>query len=367
LISQESGTAPGRSGGLDDAESLDVIGLGALNVDLIATGSDLDDEVEDGETVTTLREILDRLRAENLVPATFLGGSAFNAMVMLAQLRLDLQLGMAGISAAAPDHCAESHSDRLEALHIRDFTRRSQHGPGVCLAFSTWSGRSLHTAPEANLEIAEHLRSNDRLRTAAKAARVLHLTSLLEDPSLPGSTDVVEVVASFVETAKTDNPDLLLSFDPGTTWVDGLERLPDLRRIYALADVLYINPQELAVLNRASGDRSGRMSSLLGLCPPSAFVVVKPMDEIVVQHADGFEVTRVLRCDETIAVDPTGAGDAVAAGVLAALGQGRTVAEGCALGLRVAARRVSEFGDRGHANLRDALGDLWRSEPSLAH
>ena len=350
------------AGALADVQGLDVIGLGALNIDLIVTKPDVDDDdVEDGETPTTLREILDRLRAENLAPAAFLGGSAFNAMVMLAQLRIDLRLGMAGISAEPPDALAASHADRLAALHIVDLTRPSEQRPGLCLALSTWYGRRLHTAPEANLEIADHLGRDEQLRGAAARARVLHLTSLLEDPGVPGSTRVAQAVATFVETAKEDNPGLLLSFDPGKTWVDGLERLPDLRRIYALADVLYVNPQEMAVLSEGQGTRP---RSLRGLCASYALVIVKPMHEIVVQHADGFLLARVPRSDDAVAVDPTGAGDAVAAGVLAALGQGRSVIDGCKLGLRIAALRVSEVGDRGHDNLAGVLGDVWESSVS---
>lgn len=351
------------AGALADDPDLDIIGLGALNIDLIATKSDVDDDdVEDGETPTTLPEILDRLRAENLAPAAFLGGSAFNAMVMLAQLQIDLRLGMAGISAEPPDEMAESHADRLRSLRIVDLTQSSEQRPGLCMALSTWYGRRLHTAPEANLEIADRLGRDQELRDATARARVLHLTSLLEDPDIPGSTRVAKAVATFVETAKEDNPGLLLSFDPGKTWVDGLERLPDLRRIYALADVLYVDPQELAVLSESQG---GRPRSLRGLCGSYALVVVKPMHEVVIQHADGFLLARVPRSDDAVAVDPTGAGDAVAAGVLAALGQGRSVIDGCELGLRIAALRVSEVGDRGHDDLARVLGDVWESESAV--
>jgi sugar/nucleoside kinase (ribokinase family) len=98
---------------------------------------------------------------------------------------------------------------------------------------------------------------------------------------------------------------------------------------------------------------------LRGLCPDRTLIIVKPSSQIIVRHAAGFELARVPRVDDTAAVDPTGAGDAVAAGVLAALGQGRSIIEGCQLGLRIAAQRVSGLGDRGHLDLRNALGELW--------
>jgi ribokinase len=349
-----------RAGGAVDAQELEVIGLGALNVDLIAPRSNRDaGSVDDNETVATMQEILDRCAAEGLTPAMFLGGSAFNAIVMLAQLRTDLRLGMVGISAGAAYGVAESHGGRLGVLGIADLTRRSEHRPGLCLALLEEHRRRLYTSPEANVEIADYLREDDRPRESAARARVLHVTSLLEDPQVPGSNDVVKAVAGFVEAAKADNPALVLSFDPGSTWVDGLGRLPDLRRIYALADVLYVNPMEYGVLSGSPYPGGGRAASLLGLCPAGTQVVVKPIHQIVVHRADGFELSRVPRVDDDEAVDPTGAGDAVAAGVLAALGEGRSVTEGCRLGLRIAAQRVSDLGDRGHVDLRRALGELW--------
>ena len=67
----------------------------------------------------------------------------------------------------------------------------------------------------------------------------------------------------------------------------------------------------------------------------------------------------VARHGETEAVDPTGAGDAVAAGVLAAMATDRTVYAGTALGLRMAELQVSARGDEGQALFGTRLGDHW--------
>jgi len=354
------GGAAGAGGHRGGEVHFDVLGLGALNVDLIAAGPDADGGPdEDNETTATVEDIRAWLAAHGATPAAFLGGSAFNAMVMVAQLGIGLRLGMLGIAArpAPSDGLDTSHAERLVDLGIADVTRRSRRRPGLCLALSGVH-RRLFTAPEANLEVTDYLRYDPRARAAAAGARVLHLTSLLEDPHVAGSNEVAKGVAEFVETAKGDNRRLLLSFDPGRTWVDGLALLPDLRRIYALADVLFVNPQEHAAL--------GRGQSLDGLCSSHTVVVVKPTHEIVVQRADGFRVARVPRHEVAAAVDSTGAGDAVAAGVLAALGDGRNLVDGCRLGLRIAAQRVSDLGDRGHADLRRSLGALWPTEWSVA-
>lgn len=354
---------PGAEGAGDGAGGLDVVGLGALNVDLIATrpaGPDVRDDQVDDERVATTDEIRFRIAREGLRPVAFLGGSAFNAIVMLAQLARDLRLGMVGISAAPQYGLAESHSGRMAALGIADLTRHVDSRPGVCLAIAEQHRRLLHTSPEANVDIAGYLLRDPRPLAETAAARVLHVTSLLEDPRSPGSTGVTEAVAAFVESARVRNPTLLVSFDPGSAWVDGLARLPALRRLYALADVLYVNPQEHRVLSgRTYAAGAAYAASLTRLCPGTARIIVKPVHEVAVHEAGGRLVARVPREDDSAAVDPTGAGDAVAAGVLAALGEGRDVVDGCRLGLRIAAQRVSDLGDRGHAALRDDLGDVW--------
>jgi sugar/nucleoside kinase (ribokinase family) len=327
--------------------SHDVIGLGALNIDLIATRAGVVVDTEDATTLGSIDATLARLRAANVVPEAFLGGSAFNALVMLAQLRTGLRLGMVGISGSGSgsDRVGESHAERLAALGIADLTRRSARRPGTCLALVEGHRRRLRAAPEANLEIADYLHTDDELLTVVASARVLHLTSLLEDPAVPGSDAVVRAVAWFVEKAKAANTDLQLSFDPGATWVDGLGRLPDLVRLYRLADVLYVSPQELALVRT--------------LCSPDAVVVEKAMHGVVVRRVDGAPIDRVPQLDRSVAVDPTGAGDAVAAGVLAALGEKRSVVDGCHLGLRIASHRISAPGDRGHTNLHTSLRTIW--------
>jgi sugar/nucleoside kinase (ribokinase family) len=337
-----------------------VVGLGALNVDLIATAGEADaGPAEDNETTATIEEIRARLRGV-AQPVAFAGGSAFNAMVMLAQLDIGLRLGMLGITGepAAEDRLVGPHAERLAELGIADVTHRSARRPGLCLALSGVHHRRLFTAPEANLEVAAYLRDDAGPRDAVAAARVLHLTSLLEDPLAAGAGEVAARVADFVEAAKAANRALLLSLDPGRTWVDGLARLPELRRIYALADVLFVSTQERDTLRR------GR--TLQALCSSHTVVVVKSAHEIVVERADGFRVARVPRYEGAATVDATGAGDAVAAGVLAALGDGYNVVEGCRLGLRIAARRVADLGDRGHADLRRSLGVVWPAEWSIA-
>jgi len=350
---QGAGGAVGAAG-----DDLDVVGLGALNVDLIAAAAfDAPGrfaDLEDNETLVATGEIGARIVAGGLTTRTYLGGSAYNAMAMLAGLGTALRLGMIGISTAARDHRGRRHAGCLRQLGIVDVTHRSSGRPGQCLALTEGNRRRLYTSPEANLGIARYLTADDRPRAAAAGARVLHLTSLLEDPGIPGSDAVARAVAAFVAEVKADHPDLLLSFDPGRTWVDGLADLPVLRRLYRLADLLYVSPQEYSVLSGRPFTGVVQEASLVGLCSPGATLIVKPSDQIVIRAATGHERARVPRTDGAAAVDPTGAGDAVAAGVLAAHAAGGTIVDGCRLGLWIAEHRVSAPGDGGHVALSRA-------------
>lgn len=337
----------------------DVVALGALNVDLVEI-SNSSIEVEDTEVTTTAEEILQRIDAHGRIVLPFAGGSAFNALLMLAQLqRPRLQLALLGISSdkQQPYGLLRSHVDRLSELCVTILTGASARPPGLCSAVPTVQGRKLRPAPEANLDVVGYLDGDVPLR-AVQNARILHLSSLLEDPLAPESDAVLQEVSEFVNRAKASNPSLFLSFDPGHPWVTGTDRAP-LRAIYRQADLLFLNVQEFEALTNADIDSPASLRSVRHLCPGGTAVVLKGVDEVILLHAAGHTISRVPQTVWADRVDMTGAGDAVAAGVLAALAEGRSINEGCALGLRIAALRISDFGDRGHEDLLSRLGYVW--------
>ncbi len=340
------------------AEQFDVVALGALNVDLVDTSKSAI-EVEDTEVVTTADEILQRIDSQGRSVLPFVGGSAFNALLMLAQLqRPRLRLAMLGMESdnRQPYGLLRSHAERLSELHVKVLTRSSSRPPGLCSAVPTVHGRKLRPAPEANLEIVRYL--TDEWLRAVQTARILHLSSLLEDPADPGSAAVLEAVAEFVDRAKASNPSLFLSLDPGLPWATDTERTP-LKAIYKQADLVFLNVQEFEAVTGADIDSRASLRSVRHLCPGGTAVVAKGVDEIILLHAAGHTISRVPQTTWVDPIDMTGAGDAVAAGILAAVAEGRPITEGCNLGLRIAALRISDFGDRGHVDLLSRLGYVW--------
>ena len=122
---------------------VDVMALGALNVDWIVTdGGSESSPVEDTEVVGQSEEIIARVKAQRVKYLPFHGGSAFNAMLMLAQLRLaDLSLGFIGIDTAPWHGITQSHMDRLRRLHVEVVTKSSTGKPGLCISIPGHHGR----------------------------------------------------------------------------------------------------------------------------------------------------------------------------------------------------------------------------------
>ncbi len=334
--------------------------LGALNVDLIQAGESgsVQEEVRDSETLATPAEIWDQIRARNLSYEAFLGGSAFLTITLMAQLqRPGVRLGMIGVSADAPTGPTETHRARLARLHIDDLTARSSGVPGLCGAWPSPSGRILRTTPLANLEIVSHLKKAE-IVAAAAGADILHATSLLEDPYAAGPTPVADSVAEFIRRVRAASPGILISFDPGDTWVV-LKDTAAIRYLLREANLLFLNDEECEKLTGAHGDAASELRSLHELCPNGTMIVRKYVDRVLVQRSTEEDSVCVPKPAATTVIDPTGAGDALAAGVLTALAEGRGIAQGCDLGMRIAQHRIADYGDRGLTDLLAQLGSVW--------
>ncbi len=337
-----------------------IAGLGALNVDFMETvGSDSSDTIaSDAEYAITADQAWAAVSAPDSRFEPFLGGSAFNTITMIGQLkRRNLRLGQIGVSSNLSYGPRETHRDRLRRLLIDDLTYHSSAGPGLCVAKPSPLGRTLQIAPAANLEIASHL-GNPRILDCAAKADILHLTSLLEHPDAPGTSHVADAVAAFVRKVKRMNPDLIVSFDPGDPWVK-MRHTDSLRSLYRHADLLLVNSEEFEELTEAGAGETGSARSMRRLCPNGTAVILKCRDRVIVRLPSDLQVVHVPRPAVTSVVDPTGAGDAISAGVLTAVAENRSLVEGCALGLRIAIARISAYGDLGHTNLPEILGDIW--------
>jgi len=165
-------------------------------------------------------------------------------------------------------------------------------------------------------------------------AAVLHLTgySLFDAFSL-------DDLAGLVERANARG--VLVTFDPGSTGFIadfGLERF---RTALAGIDVLLPNLDEGRLLS-GEHDRAAVAEALLAHCP--AVVITGGASSVLVARRGAPAVE--VEVEAHRAVDPTGAGDAFTAGLVAAMLGGADLVEAAQAGVRAAGVAVMQAGGR---------------------
>ncbi|MFD3704973.1 carbohydrate kinase family protein [Nocardia sp. NPDC058658] len=362
-------TVGSHGGSIDGGQPPDIIGFGALNVDVIATASGLSELAAEQITESTARfewnregptdreSILDEIRNIGTSSLNFsLGGSAWLTIYALAKMKLGLRLGYIGALGRieAPGVSFRSQMSEL-GIDDRWVGSFAEDSCGLCLSFIDDNERVMHTNPGANLRMAEHLRGNlQGIAEYIASARYVHVTSFLD-----GETPAM--VAAVLERARTLNPNLRISIDPGFDWADHPSE--DVRHVLALADLLFVNYREFKALGNFSvGNTDDAVARrVLGGCRVGATVFVTKRYDFTevfeirsnVLQSHRFQLRRPVH--ETDVEDATGAGDAFSAAVLSAMASDRLRVElGGYLGLTLARHKLQSSLE-GLPSLRDGF------------
>lgn len=353
----------------------DVVGIGALNLDHIASGATLRGRCggelrrrvvgiaeragarlrAGGEAwvdAATMRNVLAVAGAVTGTRAV-VGGSAFNAVRAAAWTRSGVRLGFVGVAGRAPvagvDIGRELASLGVDTRFVR---RAPDELCGVCLSYAEEDGeRTLVTHAGANTRMAEHLaRCGEPLVRYLAAARVLHVACLVDDEA--GTEGIARVLEAVRGRGQPGGRAVRISLDPGHGW--STRPGPAVRRLVALSDFLLVNRQEFAALGRAYGSgRTGRghaAALLAGMAGAAPVIAVKRPDGVDLHRRDGNggAVRTELRqrpLPPGRIEDATGAGDVFAGGLLTVLARDPAqVARGCRLGLAMARRKLQHAG-----------------------
>ncbi|MDX3355984.1 PfkB family carbohydrate kinase [Streptomyces sp. ME01-24h] len=330
---------------------MDVVGVGALNLDLITGASALNGSPvlarlgahmrlrppeSGGERMVdepAVRAGLEWLREQGVPLTPEPGGSAFNTLHALARLGRGLRLGYVGVAGRAPLGVPGPLAV-LDGLGVdrRLVARDEDRLCGVCLSVHDGGERTLLTHTGANTRIAAHVRERfEEIAGYLAAARAVHVTSFL-DPD--GGAALHRLLAE----VRRRSPGTLVSFDPGHAW--SAEPTADVLAMAAMSDYLLVNGREFERLGRTGTGWEGA-------------AVVKYPDRVEVHRPGTVERYAHRPLPDGEVEDATGAGDVFAAGLLAAVVADRALlGAGVRLGAALAGHKLRHLGSRGHGAFR---------------
>lgn len=363
--------------------TMDVVGIGALNLDYITTksipvrdarGRTLTDQLRDlvaeegghleigTELNVDAHTIYSAIEtASSASPRAVLGGSAFNAIHAMAATQAGLRLGYIGVAGHSPV-IGISIIERLQTLGVdhRHVAVDESKACGICFSLNEAGDRTLLTHAGANSDLGAYL---DRNFTEVVAylgrARIIHVTSFLDN-------DTAGSLFKILQAVKSAGTGTMISFDPGHVWSQ--QATPEIMGIVRLTDYLLVNYREFQEIGQyISGESNEDVASriLHYFDNPQAVVVVKRPTGIWSYRRDNQKVSgdfygQTPLPDDEIQ-DSTGAGDVFAAGLLTVLTSDQLHIElGSLLGMALARHKLGYVGSTGHSQFATVTKDFIR-------
>jgi len=328
----------GIKGNEVQVNDIEVVGLGALNIDHLHR----------------VERILDEGEAVVKEAVSSPGGSAANTIYGLA--KLGVSTGFIGV--VGDDAEGEALLDDFQKVGVDTSQIRLKHGEktGSVLCLSDSLGqRSLYVSPAAN----NLLTMDDLDIDYINQAKILHLASFADDRQLEISLDLVTKLDSSVK----------VSFTPGALYA--AKGLKALSSILSRTHILFINRNEMRQLT-GEDIKTGAERCLNQGCRIVAVTLGKGVNlesEMETSHGTttayirdahaGYIVESDSR-DNVSQVDTTGAGDAFAAGFLYGFLNGKGPQECGYLGDIVARFSITKAGAREGLPTLDELSQRYQ-------
>jgi len=300
---------------------MDVVGFGALNVDLIyevdlaslgiEAGRERKGSYEDFEKLLGLLNTKGKLKAKSG------GGSAANTIYALA--KMGFSTGYVG--KVGKDEEGEFLLRELMEMGV-DVSKIKRDGKsGLCIALSDKKGeRSILVFPYANDELSYSEVDLDYLNEA----KFVHITSFLGDKPFQAQKRIAKEINTRI------------SFNPGEPHMRrGIEELtPILERTF----ILFSSQKEIEMLTKKDYKRGTK--TLLGYGIKIAICTLGEKGSYILSRDEELEIPT----EKVKVMDTTGAGDVYAAGFLAGLLKGFSLSECANLGTKVAGQSIKGYG-----------------------
>jgi len=304
------------------AHKMDLIGFGALNVDLIyKVPDDAFNEIEAGSemsgTSTEGKRALELVRNFGQFRAQSGGGSAANTAFALS--RMGFRTGFIGKTGTDSD--GQFLLDSLGEVDRGGIRRGGRTGISIIL-LGDGGERTCILFPNCNDTFSYDEVDPDY----AANTRIIHITSFLGSTPFNAQMRLIQNLPD----------DVRLTFDPGMPYVNrGLEQiLTFLSRSW----VVFLTKAEVELLTGQRYEEGCR--SILDFGPELVICKLGSMGSHIFSRDEEFEIP----AQEADVVDTTGAGDVFAAGFLAGLLLGWPLRDCTSLASRAAAVSVTGYG-----------------------
>lgn len=309
---------------------MDVIGIGALNVDMFyevpsleIAGTRFEAGSETMDDGTLFARVSDALSGMRLVARSG-GGSAANTVVALS--RMGYSTGFLGVIGKDEEgRFALSSMEGVDVSRVKKYKKT-----GLCVSMLHEGERSLMVLPNSN-DLFSFMPEDIEF---LNSSRIVHLSSFCSDSALRTQKQILDLL----------DENVFVSFAPGEKYARrGLEQIED---IVERSRFMFLNQREL-----------GHLTSL---APVDGCRVLVEMGARIVACTLGDQgsliVTRNseihIPAKRAVVVDTTGAGDVYAAGFLAGYLDGANLEACGSIASAAAALSVSSYGRSGYPDER---------------
>lgn len=310
---------------------MDVVGVGALNVDLLyevpslrVGGLELAAGSKTYGNEAMFRQLLEDLERSGRLRGRSGGGSAANTAYALA--RLGYQAAFLGVVGKDEEgRFILGSMAGVDVSHVKRYKRS-----GKCISLLADGDRSLVVLPNAN-DMFSFTEEDIELLNASK---FVHLGSFAADSALASQKMLVGYL----------DENVYLSFAPGELYARrGIDQL---RPLLERTRILFLNQREMGLLTGQGPVEGAR--ALLELGPHIVACTKGAEGSVIVTRNSELAVP----AKRTVVTDVTGAGDVYAAGFLAGYLDGATL-EACGeIASAAAALSVTAYGRDGYPDER---------------